>query len=381
MKSLLRAVFVVAGVLGALLFGVWLMLGGAARLPDRSKPPTMSFDGVEKVADLDYPPGNIAVSADGRVFFTLHPDGHPPRQVVELVDGRPVAFPSEDFQHESPGIPWFQSILSVRVDGQGRLWALDFARFGRGTPRIVAFDIASRKVVDQYDFPSNVAGLGSMLNDFQVDASGRYIFIAETSPVFQTPAILVYDSVSHTSRRLLAGHASVEAEPFVIQVGPRRMMLPGGILPLRIAVDSIALSRDGVWLYYGAVTASRMYRVHTADLLDEKLEAGTLASRVEVFADKTLSDGLTTDDAGNVYLGDMEHSAIHRLRPDGALETLLADSRLRWPDGFSFGPEGYLYVTCSALQQVLFLPETSVRAAAPYQIWRFKPGATARPGQ
>ena len=30
-------------------------------------------------------------------------------------------------------------------------------------------------------------------------------------------------------------------------------------------------------------------------------------------APKTLSDGLTTDDAGNVYLSDMEHSAVVRL--------------------------------------------------------------------
>jgi sugar lactone lactonase YvrE len=377
---MLKALLIVTGAVGAIVLGLWLTLGGGDVLPDRSKPPTMRFDSVEKVADLDYPPGNIAVSAEGRIFFTLHPDGHPPLQVVELVDGKPVAFPNEEFQHETAGIPWFQSILSMRIDRQGRLWTLDFARFGRGTPRIVAFDIASRTVVHEYAFPSNVAGLGSMLNDFQVDPTGRYVFIAETSPVFQTPAIIVYDSARRTSRRLLDGHPSVKAEPLVIQVGTRRMMLPGGLLPLRIAVDSIGLSRDGAWLYYGAVTGSRMYRIRTADLLDTQLDASTLGSRVETFADKTLSDGLTTDDAGNVYLGDMEHSAIHRLLPDGTLETMLADARLRWPDGFSFGPDGWLYVTCSALQQVLFRPESKIREAAPYQIWRFQPGAAAAAG-
>ncbi|HXC49858.1 MAG TPA: L-dopachrome tautomerase-related protein [Candidatus Limnocylindrales bacterium] len=381
MKVLGRILAALGCIIVVLVAAVWLMLGGGHALPDRSTTPTMRFDVVEKVADLDYPPGNIAVSADGRVFFTLHPDGHPPRQVVELVHGKPVAFPNEEFQHESPGIPWFQSILSMRIDRQGRLWTLDFARFGRGTPRIVAFDIATRKVVHEYDFPSDVAGLGSMLNDFQVDPSGRYIYIAETSPVLQRPALIVYDTESRTSRRLLDGHESVQAEPLIIQAGARRMLLPGGILPLRIAVDSIALSRDGAWLYYGAVTGSRMYRIRASDLLDSTLDAGTLASRVEVFADKTLSDGLTTDDAGNVYLGDMEHSAIHRLHPDGRLETLLIDAHLRWPDGFSFGPDGYLYVTCSALQQVLFRPDTEIRAGAPYQIWRFRPGPAAASGQ
>lgn len=381
MKHLVRFFFSALLMLGIVIGILRLLLGGGQSLPDRSTAPAMRFDdAVQNVADLDYPPGNIAVSADGRIFFTLHPDGHPPRQVVELVDGKPVAFPDEEFQHQSDRVPYFQSILALRIDRQGRLWALDFARFGRGTPRIVAFDIAGRRVVHEYAFPSAVAGLGSMLNDFQVDADGRYIFIAETSPFLQRPAIIVYDSVTRTSRRVLEGHPSVQAEELFIDVGERRMMLPGGILPLRIAVDSIALSRDGKWLYYGAVTGSRLYRVPAADLVDDGLVAAALASRVETFADKTLSDGLTTDDDGNVYLSDMEHSAVHRLRPDSTLETLLADSRLRWPDGFSFGPDGFLYVTCSALQHVLFGSEADVRNAAPYQIWRFRPGATAVAG-
>lgn len=381
MKRILRfGVVVVLLLLAAFVGASFFSLGGGSRLADRSTTPTMSFAAVEKVADLDYPPGNIAVSANGRVFLTLHPDGHPPMKVVELVDGRPVPFPSEEFQQGSGGALAFDTILAVRIDLRDRLWVLDFARFGRGTPRLLAFDIASRELVHEYAFPSSVAGLGSMLNDFQVGAGGRYIYIAETSPVLQSPAILVYDTLLRRSRRLLEGHPSVAAEPLLIQAGERLMMLPGGLLPLRIAVDSIALSRDGTWLYYGAVTGSRLYRVRTADLLDEDLEAEALASRVEVFADKTLSDGLTTDDAGNVYLSDMEHSAIHRLDPSGKLQTLVADPRLRWPDGFSFGPEGWLYVTCSALQDVLFRSAEEVRAAAPYQVWRFRPGAGASPG-
>ncbi|HEY2773373.1 MAG TPA: L-dopachrome tautomerase-related protein [Candidatus Binatia bacterium] len=387
MKTLLRIVGVVVAVLLSLLGGIVYSRSGGSRLPDRSKAPLLSSDAVEKVADLDFPPGNIAVSAEGRIFFTLHPDGHPSDSVVELSGGKPVPFPDEAFQHPREDLPYFQSILAVRIDRLGRLWVLDFARFGRGTPRILAFDTASGRIVHRYEFPSSVAGLGSMLNDFQVDPEGRYIFIAETSPVLQTPALIVYDTRTKTSRRVLQGHPSVQAEPWIIQAGARRMMLPGGILPLRIAVDSIALSRDGQWLYYGAVTGSRMYRVRASDLVDTSLDAATLASRVENFADKTLTDGLTTDDAGNVYIGDMEHSAIHRLKPDGSLETLVADPRLRWPDGFSFGPGGMLYVTCSALQDVLFLDDNEIRSHGPYQIWRLHPPpsggtpVTAAPGQ
>lgn len=375
-----RFVFVVLATLVLVAAGLHVLLGGGEPLEDRSTAPSLSFDAVEKVADLDFPPGNIAVGADGRVFLTLHPDGRPPMQVVELEGGRPIPFPDEEYQRESDRVPYFQSILALRIDRQGRLWVLDFAHFGRGQPRLLAFDLASRRLVHEYAFPSAVAGLGSMLNDFQVDAEGRYVYIAETSPVLQQPAILVYDSVEKTSRRVLDGHASVKAEKLVIDVGPRRMMLPGGFLPLRIAVDSIALSRDGQWLYYGAVSGSRLYRVRTRDLVDASLASAALEERVEAFADKTLSDGITTDDDGNVYLSDMEHSAIHRVAPDGSLRTLVADERLRWPDGFSFGPDGWLYVTCSALQDVLFRSDEDVRRHAPYQVWRLRPGATATAG-
>lgn len=375
LRRLLPSLFAVAALVALLRVGLT-----GDRMADRSTAPALGFEAVEKVADLDYPPGNIAVSTDGRIFFTLHPDGRPPRQVVELVDGRPVAFPDETMQHENDDAPWFQSILALRVDRQGRLWVLDFARFGRGRPRIVAIDLASRRVVHQYEFPPSVAGLGSMLNDFQVDAEGRYIYIAETSPVWQTPAIVVYDSIAGTSRRVLDGHPSVRSERFDIHVDERRMALPGGILPLRIAVDSIALSRDGTWLYYGAVTGSRLWRIRVTHLVDPALDNAALASKVEAFAEKPLTDGLTTDDDGNVYLSDMEHSAVHRLAPDGRLQTLVSDPRLRWPDGFSFGPDGWLYVTCSALQHVLFQSDDDVRLHAPYQIWRFRPGPAAAPG-
>ena len=102
--------------------------------------------------------------------------------------------------------------------------------------------------------------------------------------------------------------------------------------------------------------------------------------RVEQFALKTMSDGITTDVAGNIYLSDPDDSAIVRLEPDGTLRTLLKDRTLRWPDGFSFGPNGWLYVTCSALHHVIMRSPEHVRAQAPYQIFRFRPGVRGVPG-
>ncbi len=43
-------------------------------------------------------------------------------------------------------------------------------------------------------------------------------------------------------------------------------------------------------------------------------------------------------------------SAVHAQSADGSMRELLTDSRLRWPDTFSQGPDGAIYVTASHIQ-------------------------------
>ena len=159
-----------------------------------------------------------------------------------------------------------------------------------------------------------------------------------------------------------------------------RDMIFFGLVTLEIGVDSIALDKQGKWLYFAPVSDGRMFRIAARDLNDESLSPGALGEKVEIWGRKTLSDGITMDLDDDIYLSDMEHSAILELRPDHTLVTLLKDERLRWPDGFSFGPDGWLYVTCSALHQVILRRAARYRAHAPYQIFRFKPGPAGVPG-
>ncbi len=354
--------------------------GGKTDLPDRTTMPVFSADSLETVAHLSDPPGNLAVSEDGRIFFSLHPEGRPDIKVAELVNGNVRPYPSMAFQGSGNLDVFFDTVLSVRIDSQNRLWTLDLANHGLGQPRLLAFDLATDQVVHQFDFPDALAGFGSHLNDFQIDPAGDTIFIADASILAKSPAILVYDINRKACRRLLEKHPAVMPEPYIPVVQGIKMHI-FGIFAVRPGVDSIALDKSGNWLYFAPVTNNYMYRIQSRYLKDESLSATDLAARVEVFALKTMSDGLTMDVEDNIYITDLEHSAIVRLTPEGRLETLLKNDRLRWPDGLGYGPDGWLYITCSALHQVIGRTPGFISSKSPFQIYRFKPGAPGIAGQ
>ena len=83
----------------------------------------------------------------------------------------------------------------------------------------------------------------------------------------------------------------------------------------------------------------------------------------------------------NIYLTDPEHNAIQVIGRDRKLKTLIQSAKLRWADGFSFGPDNWIYVTCSSLQHVILKPKSEARKHAPYQIYRFKALAPGVPGR
>lgn len=364
-------------VVGAVLLGLFLKTryGGETRpFPDVSAPPLLPASAVETVATLAEPPGNLAVSADGRVFFNFHPEAFPKIAVAELVGGQPVPFPSADF-------PLYDFVYSVRIDRQGRLWTLGTGFHGLRHPRLLAFDLATRQLVHRWDLPRDVAGPGSYVQDFQVSPDGKTVYLADTAALSKRPALVVYEVGTGIGRRVLERDASVTARPYLVEAKGTRMLLLGGLYAMHPDVDSIALDDRGEWLYYGPMSHESLFRVRTSDLTDASLSPAALAAKVEVFGPKPQSDGASTDQGGNVYLADVEHGAIARLSPDRKLATLVRDLRWRWPDGLSFGPEDWLYVTDSALQSVLMRPPWRVKEAAPFFIWRFRTGSPGRPGR
>jgi sugar lactone lactonase YvrE len=316
------------------------------------------------------------VSQDGHGFFTVHPESRPEgAKLFEFHDGAARPYPSEALQDEL-----FQTPLGVVVDRQYRLWIIDHGKHGFDTPRLVAIDLLTDEIVHDHSFDNNASPGGSFLQDLQVSPDGRTVFIADVSFWRKKPAIVVHDVATATDRRVLEGHSSVTAQDWIINTPAKKMTFFGGLAAMKPGIDGIAVTPDGLWLAYGAMSHDTLYRVPIAALLNNSLSDGTVASRVEALGRKPLSDGLSSDIEGGVWITDVEHGAVLRMAPDGTLQTWVKDPRIRWADALSFGPDGWLYLADSAIPDQVMRSKNHIASQAPYYIFRFRPGFEGVPG-
>jgi sugar lactone lactonase YvrE len=387
MKVLKKVVIILplalVAILGILLLFVKITRGSGRAYPDVSTAPLFTGDSLEVVAALPLPPGNVAVSRDGRIFFNYHYLGSTGddegSSVFELVGGLPRAYPEVLFQEQ------FHSTLGMLIDQQDRLWIIDPATIesGRRT-RIMAFDLATDTLVYDFSFPQ---GQSAFAQDIQVTADGRYLVAADTGLFDFIPAhLVVLDLESDEYHDRLKGHHSTGTQNWRI-TGPdgKGVKVFGGLIDWQAGVDGITISHDQKWLYYGGINHDTMFRLPLAGLLDDSISDKELETMVEAVGTKPLSDGLSIDVEGNVYITDIENGGVARMSPGGELQTLVKDTRVRWSDGISFGPDDYIYFTDSAIPVYLTPgaepPEPNVHQEhGPYHIFRFKNDIPGWPG-
>lgn len=357
--------------------GLRLYFGSGAPYKNLTTAPVIEEPGLDMVVSHAEPIGGVAVSAGGRIFFASHADSRAggPR-VFEWRDGEARPFPAAGIQaamFDTPG--------GLAVDRANRLWVLDPASHGFGRPRIVAIDLNTGLVVHEHVFPRETAPRGSFLHDLQVDPAGRMVYIADAGIWRKSPAVVVYDSATRLSWRRLERHRALVAEDWMIETPVREMRYIASLVPYKPGLHGIALDPTGRWLYLGAMAHGSLSRVPAAALANASMSAAELGGLVEQVGNKPLSDGLSADIAGNVYITDVEHGAVLRMDPAGNLRTIVRSPRIRWAESLSFGPDGWLYVSDSALAETLLKPRSQVEDRAPYHVFRFRPGTTGVPGQ
>ena len=355
---------------------VRLRYGGGKPYRDVTGTPILDGGALETVVSYPEPIGNVAVSPEGRGFFTVHPESRPQgAKLLEFRGDTVWPFPAEGVQQEL-----LQAPLGVVVDRHGRLWTIDHGNHGFGVPRLLAIDLNTGEVVHNHVFGNDAAPPGSFLQDLQVSPDGRTVFIADLSFWRKSPAIVVHNISTARDRRVLEDHPSVTAQDWIITTPSRRMVFFGGLAAMKPGIDGIAISTDGRWLVYGAMSHDTLYKVPTSVLGDASQKDHAIAATVEALGRKPLSDGLSADIEGGVWITDVEHGAVLRMTPSGNLETWIKTPRIRWADALSFGPDGWLYLADSDIPNQVMQSREHIASQAPYHIFRFRPGIEGVPG-
>ncbi len=339
---------------------------------------------LQVFATLSQAPGNIAVSPSGRVFVSQHQFYGPDYRVVEVMgDGTTRPFPNAAWSAilGADGIG-LQAVLGIRASADGVLWMLDN---GSTPPRLVGWDLNADTVRQVIPIPSPASVPGSFLNDFAVDLANNAIYIADFADAPDKAAIVVVDLASGTSRRVLQGDRSTRPEDVPLIVDGRRIRKhnPDGTeTEARIGVNPITIDAQYQWVYYGAMNGTSLWRVSTADLLNAALTPSELSARVVRFGDKPVSDGISIDQDGGVYVTDLAANGIGVVNSEGHYRLLVQDpQKLSWPDGMSGGPDGRMYVTVNQLHRSPPLNGGVNGAQPPFSIVTFQPLAPAVVGR
>ena len=338
---------------------------------------------LEVVAEFpaEHPPGNIAITPEGRIIMSQHQFYGAPLRVVEVLDdGSVIPFPNEAWSREpdESGVG-LNTVLGLRSDEEGIVWMLDRSA-GEGQPgKIVGWDTENDELDRVIYLPPPIIAESPFLNDLAVDREHNAIYITDTASGTDS-ALIVVDLYTGFSRRVLEGDISTRPEDIPLIVDERVINMGGE--PAKIGVNPITIDPDNEWVYYAPMSGRSLYRIATADLLDESLSPEELSNRVERYGDKPICDGITIDGAGNVYITSITNNAIGVVDETGEYQVLYQDDELlSWTDGMAFSPDDYVYVTVSQLHNSPPLNNGENDAQPPFYLVRFPALASGEVGR
>ena len=341
---------------------------------------------IELVADFGHQVTGVSVSETNRIFVNF------PRwtedtaiSVAELKDGEVQPYPDEEWNawrnakkdEITPDDHWV-CVQSIVADQRGSLWVLDPAAPAQAHmvskgPKLVRIDLATDKVAQVIAFDEDAAPQGSYLNDVRFSDDGKYAYITDSGVV---GALLVVDIAAGKTVRLLDGHPSTQMKKGLnVKVDGKELRRPDG-RGVEFSADGIELSKDGQYLYWQAIKGDELYRIPTAALTGPGMQGEDVSGQVEQYGTNGVNDGLLiARGTDKMYLSSVQDNSI-KVRdlaegPQAQARVVVQDERLRWPDTFSQGPDGTIYVTTSHIQDSAFF-RPDAPPALPTQLWKLR---------
>lgn len=345
--------------------------------------PHPSLKGSEVYARSPIPLGNGTFAPDGRLVVSHHPMYETPERVSVFTGPTTLApFPNAAWNTPRAGSDdWLDAVLGLRTDTRGRVWLLDMGTRSDVTPKFVVWDCRADTLERIIRLPASVLTPHAEPNDFVLDERHGAIYIADEGAGNEgdgsMAALIVVHIETGRAWRRLAGRLGVRAEDRPLLLDGHEVVrtgTDGRTRPMRVGVDGIALDRVSEWLYYGPMTGAAIWRLRTADLLDERLDDDALERRAERYADRPNSGGMWMDAVGDLYLTEVAGASIGCIpATDRRYERVLTRDELYWPDGIMPGPDGAVYVVVSQLPNAPPLNGGVDRRQPPFVVVRFWP--------
>lgn len=333
--------------------------GNASYLSQKSK-------NLEVVAEFNTSrPGNVAVSHDGRVFATLHPLTNPKQQLVEIVNRKIVAFPSEKFQKNGKQADddKFDTPLGATVDKQNRLWVIDMG-LELGVTRLWCIDLKKNKIIEKIELSQEIAPKGSFVQDLAIDEKNGWAYLADIA----NPGIIALNLKTKKARRF-SGYKVLQAEDADMIIDGKVIDFQGK--PARVGINPITLSNDRENIFFGSMNGTSWYKV-PSKLFRENADDIIINNSIQKIGDKPVSDGVATDKNGNHYITNLGGRSISKLDSNGNLSELVKDTRLKWPDNIAISEDGYLYVSVNQLNETSAFSGEPDSGKPPYFIYKIK---------
>lgn len=346
---------------------------------------------AEIFAELPQAVGNITFTPDKRVIFSHHPFFAPDIRVAELGPDRKSfkPFPDSSWNTPRPGTDrYLDSVLGLRGDENGIIWLMDMGQRTPLTPKLVGWDSKRNRLHRIYYIPAPASLPESQHNDFVVDLKNRKFYIADEGigpgGDGSKAALVVVDMDTGAARRVLQGHATTRPEDRPITVDGKDLTVPGKDgkpAVIKVGADGIAADKEFGWLYFAPLNGTSVYRLRIGDLIDERLGDAELGAKVERYAAKPNNGGFSLDARGNLYLTEVEARAVGVIPAEGRQYRRFAvNDAMHWPDGVSYSPDGFMYVSAAQLAQAAVFNDGKGLNEAPYYIFRFRPLAVGRIG-
>lgn len=333
--------------------------------------------------DPSYQLTGVAISKEGRMFvnYPYWSKEHKYSVVEVKPDGTAVPYPDatwNNWKNGEQGKDKWVCVQAVYVDDRNTLWVVDPASpMQKGvydnSNKLVQIDLAANKVVRIYPL-SSIAGKDSYINDVRVDTKSQTAYLSNSS----TGGIVVLDLKTGEGRMVLTESKAVHADPdYVFTVDGQTLRQNGQ--SLHINSDGIALTSDGNWLIFKPLTDQNLYRIQTQYLKDANMNTNDLNNKVEKVGTFVTTDGMITDDANNLYMGDIEKNTIVKVSPGLTGRTdIITDRRLMWPDSYAISNDGYLYVSCSQIENMSKFHNGVNMQKRPYTIYKIKLPVSAK---